>query len=643
MTLAAHQEQDAPLPSSSVGAASLLRSGRRDAAAHGAVAALCLLLAALAVAHTSGAIPDDALITYRYAQNLLDGHGWVYNLHRPTTDAATAPLYTVLLVVGGFVVGSVTRAASVLFVLTTAGAGYLGFALLRRHGMSVGGVVAACLLIVNPWLLATRGMESSLFVSLLLLAALLLSMQRLVGAGAVLAVATFVRGDGAVVLAVAFVFLLVRLRRVPWRFVLGAAGAAVPWVVFATVVIGSPIPDTLGAKAAQGRSGLWGTGYVFVHGLSAIPQAFHFSGWAVALLVVGALGVPLVFVDRGLRGSAGPLVVGALLIFGVYGFVIKTPNYHWYYGPQVAAMALCGGVSTGFVVRWLGRVGGAGRGDVAQPSAGGGAGGGERTPATRVSAPWAAGVALALVAAVVVGGLGWRQTNRDAGLRHYEAVARWLKAHTPAGSSVAATEIGAVGWYSDRDMVDYLGLLSKASVDEVSHGDLISWLAREQPDYWIVHQPAWYFEPAVAEPWFALDYQPVWTDGTLAVWHRVRSVAQARSLESSVVEPAANELAARLSVSGSDTASHRALASLVALYATTPSLQSAYTHGGRLDVQGILAWAGGSGPSTVAYGAGVERDGALYQALAAKTAGSKVGGGSSSGAVSLPVISAAGG
>lgn len=416
---------------------------------HGAVAALCLLLAALAVVHTSGAIPDDALITYRYAQNLLNGHGWVYDLHRPTTDAATAPLYTVLLVIGGFVVGSVTRAGTALFVLTTAAAGYLAFALLRRHGMSMGGVVAACLLILNPWLLATRGMETSLFVALLLLASLLLSMQRLIAAGAVLAAATFVRGDGAVVLVVAFVFLLVQARRVPWRFVLGAAAAAVPWSIFATVVIGSPIPDTLGAKAAQGKSGLWGTGYVFVHGVTAIPQAFKFSDWAVALLVVSVMGVPLAFVDRGLRGSVGPLIVGAVLIFGVYGFVIKTPNYHWYYGTQVAALALCGGV-----------------------------------------------------------------------------------------------------------------------------------------------------------------------------------------------EPAADQLAGQLSVSGSDVASHQALASLVALYATTPSLQSAYTHGGRLDLPGILAWAGGSGPSTVSYGAAVERDAATYQALAkAASAASGRAGGSGSVVAPLPMIS----
>lgn len=575
-------------------------AGRQELVVHSVVGLGCLLLAVLVALRTAGAVPDDALITFRYAQNLLDGHRWVYNLHRPTTDAATAPLYTALLVLVGFVVRSVSRAASVLFVVATAASGYFAFALLRRHGLTAGGLVAACLLIVNPWLLATRGMETSMFVAVLLLAALMTSMQRFGWAGFALAAATFVRGDGAAVLAAAFVFLLLRGRRTPWRFLLGAMAAAVPWTLFAMVVIGSPIPDTLGAKAAQGKSGLWGTGYVYVHGLSTIPAAFHFTGWALAMLVIGIPGLLFAFADSGLRWSVGPFLVGAAVIFAVYGFVIKTPAYHWYYGQQIAALTLCAGIAVGFAARKLGRFGAAG-------------GGGQAVGRGPV-----AGVSLAVVAVVMLGALGWRQTVRTDGLQHYTKVARWLKSQTPSGSAVAATEIGAVGWYGDRDMVDYLGLLSKASVDEITRGDVVSWLAREQPDYWIVHQPAWYFEAAAAQPWFAVAYRPVWTDGTLVVWQRVRSVNEARSLESSIVEPVVDQLAAELLVGASDTVSRGALASLVALFATTPQLQVAYGHGGKVDIKALLAWACGAGPDSTMYGTAVERDVTTYRALQSK-------------------------
>jgi hypothetical protein len=315
------------------------------------VALICLVLSALAIHRGASATPDDALITYRYAQNLLDGHGWVYDLHRSTSDAATAPLYTLLLAIGGFLVGGIWRAATFLFCLTTAATGYLSFALLRRHSLTIGGLGAACLMIVNPWLLVTRGMETSTFLALLLLATLLLDMQRYGLVGFVLAAATFVRGDAGIVAAVAFVLIVLRARRHLWRFVVGALAAAVPWLIFATLVIGSPIPDTFGAKTAQGESGFWGRGYIFVRGITQMSQAFHFTSWAWAALAIAIPGLLSVVVIKDLRRGLGLFVLGVALIFFAYGFVFKTPAYHWYYGPQVALMALCGGVTIGIVAR----------------------------------------------------------------------------------------------------------------------------------------------------------------------------------------------------------------------------------------------------------------------------------------------------
>jgi hypothetical protein len=57
-----------------------------------------------------------------------------------------------------------------------------------------------------------------------------------------------------------------------------------------------------------------------------------------------------------------------------------------------------------------------------------------------------------------------------------------------------------------------------------------------------------------------------------------------------------------------------------------------------LDLQGLLAWAGGPGPSTVAYGAALERHSATYRALAGSAAAGTV----DAGPLALPVIPAAG-
>ena len=567
---------------------------------HAVVALCCLVLATFAVWHTHGATPDDALISYRYAQNLIDGHGWVYDLHRHTADAATAPLYTLLLAAVGLLVGGVKYAGPILFVLTTAATGYLSFALLRRFDLTLGGAAAAVLMILNPWLLVTRGMETSSFVCLLLLASRLLADRRHALAGFTLAAATLDRGDGAMVALVAAVFVTVELRAFPKRLALGALAAAAPWTVFAFAVIGSPFPDTLGAKAAQGKSGFWGTGDVYVKGLTQMPQVFGFGTWFVIIVALGAPGLVATLGIKGLRQALAPYLIGALLVFAAYGLVIKTPAYHWYYGMQVALLTLGAGVTIGIVtraaIRW-------------RP---------DRPAVTRPTAKAVAlGTTLAAAATVAVGAKAWEHTVQGFGPGHYVDAAAYLRAHTPEASSIAATEIGILGWQSGkRDMVDYVGLLSKDSAHEIAHHDVTTWLAREEPDYWVVHDPMWDLETAADQSWFSLAYQQVYRKKPIAIWKRVRSIADAKAIEAQRIEPAVATLASRLHVPASDPDDRAALASLLAMYTVCPELQSAYTRGGQLDLRGLLMWAGSDGPRNGEGGVALEWLSPEYQRLA---------------------------
>ncbi|MEQ3549050.1 hypothetical protein WIS52_01090 [Pseudonocardia nematodicida] len=150
-------------------------------------------------------------------QNLLDGNGWVYNLASPTSNAVSAPLYTLALALISLVVGSVELASTLLFVFTTAASEYLAFAILHKNSMTLGGLVAICLMIINPWLLVTQGLETSAFVCLLLLSVLLLADRRHAAVGFVLVAATLVRGDGAVLVAVVFFLLWIQTKHFPWR------------------------------------------------------------------------------------------------------------------------------------------------------------------------------------------------------------------------------------------------------------------------------------------------------------------------------------------------------------------------------------------------------------------------------------------
>ena len=62
-----------------------------------ALYAFFLGAAAIGTLGSRGFIFDDPFIFSRYAQNLVDGHGWVYNVGQSGSDAATSPLYVLAL------------------------------------------------------------------------------------------------------------------------------------------------------------------------------------------------------------------------------------------------------------------------------------------------------------------------------------------------------------------------------------------------------------------------------------------------------------------------------------------------------------------------------------------------------------------
>ena len=61
-------------------------------------------------------------------------------------------------------------------------------------------------------------------------------------------------------------------------------------------------------------------------------------------------------------------------------------------------------------------------------------------------------------------------------VRH-ERAGRWLAAHTPANAVVATHDIGAIGYYSQREIVDIAGLVSPDVVAHVRQPDFTAYLA----------------------------------------------------------------------------------------------------------------------------------------------------------------------
>lgn len=494
----------------------LVRRAAPWAAALVGVTALVMLL----FARSAGRVPDDAFIFFRYARNVADGAGWVYNPSGSSANGATSPLWVVVLAAAHLIRRDMESNGWILYSLCLAGTALTTFAGLRRLGRTAAGACAAALVVLNPVLLWIRGMESALF--LLLAAGLLLrsgldaeeepSLRQDLVAGVLAGLLVLVRPDGAVLVLVVAAIRWHRRRRIPWVLAASAAAVTIPWVVFSTITFGSPVSGTLSAKMAQGRSGFWGDQWSFLRYLGVMGR----DVWTVLMAAFAVPGLVSGLRSPSTRRYVGAAVAFAVVQFALYAFVVRPPQYHWYYAVTYWVLAILAGLGVAATAELVvSRVGSLAEG-----------------PARSRAAVLVAAVLTAVLGVVCLAG----QVTGDS-YRGYELAGRWIAERTDADASVAAAEIGVIGWESGRPVVDYLGLLSEVSAEEVGRGDLRSWIDREQPDLYVQHVPVWEMEePSITAEWFPRAYRPVYESPTRG-WSRVRVFERVRTREEALEAP----------------------------------------------------------------------------------------------------------
>jgi hypothetical protein len=115
----------------------------------------------------------------------------------------------------------------------------------------------------------------------------------------------------------------------------------------------------------------------------------------------------------------------------------------------------------------------------------------------------------------------------------YQEVGEWLRDQTPPNARVGVAEVGQVGFYADRWMTDYLGLLQPDVASMIRRGDLYSWLAGYAPDYLVFQRfrgaPLVLYNYMIADDaWFKATYReetefddPRYSSGPVTIFQRV--------------------------------------------------------------------------------------------------------------------------
>jgi hypothetical protein len=475
---------------------------------------------------------DDAYIIFRYAQNLLNGNGLVFNPGE-SVFGITTPLFALLLAVLAAPIGGAAAPFPAIALgvsaLADAGTCFLLIRLSRALERPPAGILAALVWAVAPMSVtfAVGGMETSVFILLTTATLYFHSSRRPTAAALCAGLSLTTRPD-----ALIFIGLLILERaRQAWRLSRGertypplrAAEIAVflaplvLWAVFAWSSYGSPIPNSIVAKSSA---------YHLSPEAGFVRLLQHFTTPFLEHLVFGtvwvAVGLVLYLVLYTLgtadvirrRPETWPLFGYAPAYF--LAFAIGNPLiFRWYLAPPLPMF---------FIGIFLGAVRLAS--DIRRPWAG-----------------WAFGAA-----AVLLTLNGWTLrpetgSTRPApamafvGLENlYESLGQRLRPIVREGEVVAAGDIGALGYTSGARILDMVGLVSPEVVpyyplDETAYvinyavsSDAITAL---KPDY-VVLLEVYGRETVLKDPQFLHAYQLVETVPTdlygsrgLLVFHRM--------------------------------------------------------------------------------------------------------------------------
>lgn len=404
-------------------------------------------LAALALAvrlYFGPLLRDDAYITFKYARNLAQGAGFVFNPGEPVLGTTT-PLYTIILATlyrlgispleAGYVLGIASDVALV---------GLLGWSLTRWSKTRLGegrpgaGLLAAAFYALSAPLAtaAVSGMETSFYLLLGWLGLYLYTQERYSLSALALALMALTRPDGLILAAVIAGDYAIRHRRLPWRSLALFAALLAPWIAFATLYFGSPIPQSMMAKASTAaQANPWLSlrlfGEYFIQGPMALGSL---------LFLVGA-------------ATTRSRPFGLLLAwFGAYAILFiganqfSNPVFEWYYAPLLLGFCVMAGQGAAFLLGAVARV-------LSRP----------------VGYPAIAALGLVFLLASANLLEQRRQTvsawvdSREGG---YRRMAGQLNQWAGPGELLAAREVGVLGYYYQGPLLDLDGLVSPQAVGQ---------------------------------------------------------------------------------------------------------------------------------------------------------------------------------
>lgn len=413
-----------------------------------------LLVCALVLAITYGVCTqDDAFISFRYAENLANGHGLVFNPGQ-RVEGFSNPLWTLIF--------SVIIAVGLDPVFSSVLLGYLSIAFLgwstHRLAKSLGVIplIAVAAVLLDPGMLleGVQGLETVFYSGLITLGLALTIDERAKEqdhwhSTLVFAAAMLTRPEAPLLIFLIHLGLCIQDQQWKRSLMKGRDLLGVLLLIFVLRLgyYGELFPNTYHAKVggmAIGRGLEYLKTYTIYHPLMVLSLCFTMlskkedNGWMSVLSLCGGLLVYLLVIGGDFKPTGR--------------FVL----------PVTGALACCvahlGSVVESRSQRWL----------------------------------WPALLALALIARghMYVTSLGWAKDRRQ-NLVARKVIGLWLREHTDVNTLLAIHSVGVIPYYAKRRTIDMWGLTDKviARTPVKDFGKGLAGHERRNPNYVFAQQP----------------------------------------------------------------------------------------------------------------------------------------------------------
>ncbi|MDQ1159694.1 arabinofuranosyltransferase [Chryseobacterium sp. SORGH_AS 447] len=424
---------------------------------------------------------DDTLIYARYIKNFAKGQGLVYN-KGDYFNGLTSPLFTYI----NLAINSVFQIKNQ--ILLNNGIGYffisasiiLIYLILKSLRYSFASIASILVLYSLSNIYLFLGMETGLYLFLIFLLYYFYLKEKFLSYFIAAALLLITRTEGIFfIIPTVFLFFCERKKLKKEFFLYSVLSLLILTIHygFNFFYYGNILPDSSKAKIYHGISHYWGNRTNFINGtLELITYDYKnrhlFSLPLRYLYYLILIFIPISILFKKKNSFDYFLIISNLLLLSFYLY-FNVPLYTWYIAPIIFTKIY-------FTVMGLeyftDKIFNAKK---------------DRTNLIFV------GVLLFFVSFLLnynnkyINFHGRENMQRE---RDYIRISKWINANTRADESIGTAEIGIIGYYTDRKMIDLCGLISKDNAYYLSKRDLDSWIMKYKPDYILFHDPKWMIE-----------------------------------------------------------------------------------------------------------------------------------------------------